>query len=423
MRVVVSSFGSAGDFVPALAVGAVLARRGHRVRFVGNPFHEGRVRNAGVDFVAAGERCDLYAAIASEPAYVKTTAFRRLLDEVVAPVGVDICRGVSALLASEGADVVLTADVNFGALWAAQQHGVPAAIACATPVAWSQRRAPIVFGDLPVPRLLAGPLTVLGKRLVGWQLSRILRDLARESDIALDGPSFIEVVRRAPLQLGLWSPALRGLLPGDPAGGRICGFVRGSALGGDEPGVPTVVEEFLATGDPPVVVGLGSIFGLTAGPFLGCLTQACDRLGQRCLVVGHPPDAAFPQNTLAVPYAPYDRVFPHASVVVVHGGAGTTGEALRSGRPVLGVPFAFDQFSLCDSMRRLGVGLRLRTSRHDVTSIAAALRRLLSDRALTGRAAEIGARLSAERDGSEVAADEVERLVAGLAGPTVAGCP
>ncbi len=164
--------------MPALAVGAALARRGHRVRFVGNPFHERRVRNAGLDFVAAGPLCDLDDVIVREPAYARTTAFRRLFDEVIAPAGVDICRGVAAELASERADVVVSADVNFGALWAAERHGVPLAIACATPVAWSQRRAPIVFGDLPIPDALAGPLTAVGKRVAGWQLSRMMRDQA-----------------------------------------------------------------------------------------------------------------------------------------------------------------------------------------------------------------------------------------------------
>ena len=39
MKIVASSFGSAGDFLPTLAVGAALRRRGHEVQFVGNPFY------------------------------------------------------------------------------------------------------------------------------------------------------------------------------------------------------------------------------------------------------------------------------------------------------------------------------------------------------------------------------------------------
>lgn len=48
MRCVVTSFGSAGDFLPTLALGAVLHRRGHEVRFVANPFYESRARSTGL---------------------------------------------------------------------------------------------------------------------------------------------------------------------------------------------------------------------------------------------------------------------------------------------------------------------------------------------------------------------------------------
>lgn len=410
MRILVSAFGSAGDFVPALAIGRALARRGHEVRFVGNPFHEGRVRSAGVDFVPAGERCDLYGEIAREPRYLQTSWFRRLFDDVVTAPGLAIHRRTADLLDEGGTDLVVTADVNFGAVWAAEEKGVPSAIVYASPAAWAQWRSPLVFGDLWLPRAIAAPLTAVGKRVLQWELSRTMARLARGAGVASTGRSFIEMLRAAPLHLAMWSPALRGPLPGDLATGRICGFVHGSTLGDEEPEVPPVIEDFLAAGAPPVVVGLGSIFPLAAGRLLECLTYACAEVGQRCLVLGDPPGASLHPAALAVPYAPYDRVFPRASVVVVHGGAGTTGEALRSGRSVLGVPFAFDQFTLCAWLERLGVGVRIGTARRDVARLASVLRRLLSDPAIAGTAVELGARVAAERDGSEVAADAIERL-------------
>jgi len=65
MKCIVSSFGSAGDFLPTLSVGAALRRRGHDVRFVANPFHESRARNAGLNFIPAGERSDLVTGYAA----------------------------------------------------------------------------------------------------------------------------------------------------------------------------------------------------------------------------------------------------------------------------------------------------------------------------------------------------------------------
>jgi len=69
VKIVASSFGSAGDFLPTLAVGAALRRRGHEVQFVGNPFYETRVRNAGLGFIPAGEHWDVYDKIEKNPAY------------------------------------------------------------------------------------------------------------------------------------------------------------------------------------------------------------------------------------------------------------------------------------------------------------------------------------------------------------------
>jgi len=70
---------------------------------------------------------------------------------------------------------------------------------------------------------------------------------------------------------------------------------------------------------------------------------------------------------------------------------------LRAGRPIVGVPFAYDQFSLCARVERLGVGLPMPVGRRTRADFAAVLARLLSDDALARRAAEAGPRFDAER--------------------------
>jgi UDP:flavonoid glycosyltransferase YjiC (YdhE family) len=42
-----------------------------------------------------------------------------------------------------------------------------------------------------------------------------------------------------------------------------------------------------------------------------------------------------PEGVVAVDYAPFSELFPRAAVIVHHGGIGTTGLAMRSGRPML----------------------------------------------------------------------------------------
>jgi rhamnosyltransferase subunit B len=412
MKCVVSSFGSAGDFLPTLSVGAALRRRGHDVRLVANPFYENRARNAGLEFVPAGELSDLYERIEATPAYARASHAAMLLADLVAPDTEATYRVVGNLLRSEPVDVVVTNDMSFGALWSAAEQRVPSALVRASPVLWMSWRAPTVFGDRALTAFLSRPITMAVRWFIAWYLSRFLRPLARRMGTRIRDVSYRASERMAAIQLGLWSPIVRGPVRGDPPNGTICGFARCSGFGGAQSDVPAEVDSFLRAGPPPVVVGLGSVYSLTSGSALLSIAQACASHGHRCLVIGHPTGLKFPPNTLAVRYAPYDRVFARAAAVVVHGGAGTTGEALRCGRPIVGVPFGFDQFTLCSRIENLGIGVRVPMATRTPAHFASALQRVLCDESMKRRAIGLGERLAEERDGAESGADAVETLVA-----------
>lgn len=412
MKCVVSSFGSAGDFLPTLSVGAALRRRGHDVRFVANPFYESRARNAGLHFIPAGEPSNLYDKIERTPAYGRASNAAMLLADLVGPDTEATYRVVGNLLRSEAADVVVTSDTTFGALWSAAEQNVPSVLVRASPAFWMSWRAPAVFGDRALIAFLSRPISVGVRSFIAWYLSRFLRRLGRRIGTTLRDVSFRASERMAAIQLALWSPIVRGPVRGDPPNGTICGFARCSAFGGAQTGVPPEVDAFLAAGAPPVVVALGSVYSLISGAIELSIAQACASEGRRCLVLGHPAGMMFPPNTLAVRYAPYDRVFASAAAIVVHGGAGTTGEALRSGRPVVGVPFGYDQFTLCSRVEELGIGVRVPMATRTPSDLARALGRVLSDESMKRRAIDVGKRFADERDGAESGADAVEKLVA-----------
>lgn len=416
MRCVVTSFGSAGDFLPTLALGAALRRRGHDVRFVANPFYASRARNAGLEVIPAGEHYDLYERFEQNPAYGDPANAGLLFRDLVAPNAVATYGVIRDLLWTEAIDVVVASDASFGAFWAAAEQGVRSIVVHATPMIWMSWQSPLVFGDRSLPTVLSRPITVAARAVVGWYVTRLLRPLARKMGVTLADVSFAATEGMAAVRLGLWSPLLRGPVASDPPNGTICGFTRSSAYGGTQDGLPVEVETFLEAGPPPVVVGLGSAYALISGAVLSRIAQACADGGHRCLVVGHPAATEFPPNTLAVRYAPYDQVFPRAAAVVVHGGAGTTGEALRCGKPIIGVPFAFDQFGLCAAIEQLGVGVRVPVARRTRDDFARVLGRVLSDASMRQRAEDMGSQFAAERDGAEAGADVVERFLAQRSG-------
>ena len=412
MRILATSVGSAGDFLPTLAVAAVLGRRGHDVTVVANPFYESRIRAAGLRFVAAGEILDLNEAVQNRPDFIDPVrGGAKLFDELLVPNLVAVYETLGRLLDTDRPDIVLGNNVSFSAFWAAAERGVPSVNVHATPLAWASPLAPMVLSDWTPPRFLQPVLTTALRWLIAWFLGRKLRPIARRLGTKIPDPSYVGTEALAARQLGLWSGLLRGPVATDPFNGVICGSARASVLGGESAGNPPEVEAFLSAGTPPVAVGLGSVFSLVMKDVLVNLAEASAKLGMRCLIIGHPAGAVFPSNTLAVRYAPYNLVFPRSAVAVVHGGAGSTGEALRSGRPSIVVPFGYDQYWMGTQVERLGVGVRVRLAKRRVEDFVDVLQHVLGDELMGQRAAERHRAFSGEADGAEIGADEVEKLV------------
>ena len=92
------------------------------------------------------------------------------------------------------------------------------------------------------------------------------------------------------------------------------------------------------------------------------------------------------------------------------GGVGTTAQALRAGRPMIVVPFAYDQPDNAARVTRLGVARTLRRARCTAKNLAGALAAVLANPRAAFLAAELGARVRAER-GAATACDALERTL------------
>jgi len=137
---------------------------------------------------------------------------------------------------------------------------------------------------------------------------------------------------------------------------------------------------------------------------------AARRVGRRAVLLGGTTNLEEDSDWLALPYAPYSRIFPHAAVVVHQGGSGTVGEALRSRRPMLIVPYGWDQPDNAARIERLGVGLHIARTNYSVDTAAAALQSLLDDPQFSRRASEVGGQVAAE-DGLTGACDAIESVL------------
>jgi rhamnosyltransferase subunit B len=414
VRYLVSSFGSAGDFLPTLAVAHSLSREGHEVVFVTNPFHERAVRRAGLQFVPAGELFDITKRIADDPRLLEPSRGVRLLVEEVIPAYVGATLFASReLLRSIHVDAVIGSNLAYGVLWAAMERKLPMVMISASPLFWLSQNAPQQFLDLEIPAWLLPHAAGVSSAITTGLIDHALRNLARRLGVTAFDPSLSAIEARLVLHAGMWPELLRAPASDDPPCRRACGFASGGQLGEGTPTLSNDLESFLRAGEAPVVIGLGSIFSLGSDQLVSDLADACAEIGRRCVVVGPPPrDRPLPADTFVVPYAPYDLLFPRAAAVVIHGGAGTTGEALKCGRPSVVVPLAMDQFNLAWHVDRLGAGVRVSTRRRTLDTLVRALRTACEDEDLATRAREVAALLRSQPDG----ADETARVISGFAG-------
>ena len=175
---------------------------------------------------------------------------------------------------------------------------------------------------------------------------------------------------------------------------------------------PPALEAFLGAGPPPVCIGFGSMTSSDPQAMTRLVLEAVRRAGVRAVLLsgwGALGEVAR-DDVFVAAEAPHEWLYPKMAAVVHHGGAGTTGAALRSGVPAIVVPFTMDQPFWGGRVAALGVGPRpIPRKRLSVEALAAALQQTVADAAMRDRAAALGARIRAE-DGVGQAVAHFERF-------------
>ena len=418
MRVLLVTTGSHGDINPFIALGRALAARGHDPVLVTNPYYEGQAREAGVGFRGVGEFFDLRKLDELMPDIMHPWKGGRVVIETLIdrfaresyPVVLEELRGGRF-------DAVVHHHIALGAAWAAETAGVPNASAVLAPMLWMSRGDPITPQSFsPVnPGPITRWLTRAMFRPFSWLIfDPVIRRVRRDLGLPRDPGGFFRVARGGVVNLGLWSPVLRGPLPDDPAQGVICGFPWHDRHGAQEE-PDARLEAFLAEGEPPVLFTLGTAAVHVAGDFYAVAAEACRKLGRRGLMLvgpGRPAPGNLPAGSMAVEYARFSSVMPRCAVNVHHGGIGSTGQGLRAGRPTVVVPHSHDQFDNAARLVRLGVSATLPRPKVTPERLAAAVRGLLEDGGVAGRAAGLGRAMAGE-EGAAAAVEAVERSVKG----------
>ena len=421
MRIVLTTFGTLGDVHPLIGVALEMRRRGHTPVLAVPEIFRPKIEPLGLAFAKVGptlnpddpqqvaDLMDIHKGTERTLREVLFPAIRQSYDELRA-----------AVEAGGGADLMLAGELTYQAPVVAEVTRVRWASYVLAPLSFfSAYDAPVLP---PYPRLArlqsAVPAT-------GHAITRFARWLTRDwaepvyrlrAELGLDrGANVIFDAKHAPSRvLAMFSPLLGEPQSDWPPNAEITGFVFYDGDAGKQE-LPEDVEQFLESGEPPVVFTLGSAAVLDAGGFYEESAQAALIAGVRAvLLVGTDPrnvPRTQSEKLCVARYAPYSKLFPRASLIVHQGGVGTTAQAMRAGHPMLVMPYSHDQPDNARRMRRLGVAAVIRREDYTAERAARRMQRILGHRRFAERAAEVGEEMRRE-NGLARACDALESLAA-----------
>ncbi|WMS40836.1 glycosyltransferase [Acuticoccus sp. MNP-M23] len=343
MKVVFASHGSLGDLVPFLEIGKVLREGGHRVVVATHDAHRGAVEGAGL--IHAPMRPDRPSDATFHARFMHRTrgpafAYREYLVPAIAQSDADL------MAACADANVLVSVTLALAAPLVAARTGIPWLSSAFQPAMLFSAEDPPRLPMLPFikgrPSYNAWLLKSARKGIESWVAP--LRAYRRAEGLGEypDHPVFSG--QHSPDGvLALYSPLLGGLPADAPPGTVQTGQVLQT---GAAPLAPDI-EAFLGNGPPPIVFTLGSASAHAARRFFVHSAAHARRLGKRALLlVGRPENSAglpLGPDLMAAAVAPYQSVFPRASLVVHQGGIGTIALAIAAGTPMVLVPFSHDQ--------------------------------------------------------------------------------
>lgn len=416
MTIVLLCYGSRGDVQPYLTLARALRHIGRHVRLVAPPNFADLIGEYSVEFQPVG--VDLQAHLASRvkalAAEGRTISNLRHLRDELSGIMDDVAR--DTWQASQGAELVIGVGPSSASV--AEKLGVPFIEVALQPVTPTRAFASPVA---PAWLKLGGAvnrLTHLAFEEIFWQVFRGTTNRMRTRTLGLPplpltGP-MRQIREQGRLRLYAYSPLVEPRPDDWPAHHHVTGYWFLPPPPGWQP--PEQLLAFLEAGPPPVYVGFGSMLDRDSQTTTALVIEALARTGQRAVLAGGwgalDGRAKASAHIFFAESIPHHWLFPRMAAIVHHGGAGTTGAALRSGVPSVVVPYGFDQLYWGGRVAALGAGPPpIPRPRLTAARLAGALEHALGDARLRERAAQLGEAIRAEQ-GTARAIDHIHSAVA-----------
>lgn len=365
-KILIASLGTRGDVQPYVALARALTAQGAEVALVTGEGFDDMIEAAGarsrpvpINYQALLQDREVQAALFTFKG--KISAARR-------NVGLqkEITRRLWQIGLEEHPDLILFNLKASVMTLVGRRLNVPA-----LPTALQPVTAPT--GDFPIPLF---DMPDLGRALNRWSyaadrvlikagLNSLLKPVKTEAEAECAMPGDL-IDGHMPdgstsLSLQAFSRALVPTPADWPAQARACGYWLSEPDAGYRP--PAELAGFLEAGPAPVYLGFGSMPSRHPEKLTATVLEALRTSRRRAILAtgwGGLSETDLPEDlagrVFVLEKAPHSWLFPRCAAIVHHGGAGTTHEAVRWGKPSLVCPVFADQPFWGQQVHRIGAG-------------------------------------------------------------------
>ena len=408
MKIAVVCWGSTGDVYPVLALSERLLERGHQIRVCAPAIYREKILEIGAEFYEVGVAFDL----AEFHAMIDTLITMR---DPIAPLLLLMKEGVlrhgekwyrDCLTAMKGFDIAICHSVDIPGQEAAIRNALPWMTVTYCPGFIK------TLDDAPYPFPNWGPtFNSIWWKLVGLRLRHTADSLFNEFIASVGGKARASVTTE-----GIYSPHLN-LIAASPTLCPSADFPPNHRFTGiwhlAQPSYvpPPEFVDFLEDGLPPVVISFGSMGESDGKKITEILIDAIKQTNQRAVIQSGwgllgTQDAT--SNIFCTEYVPHRWLFPKASCVVHHGGAGTSASVCYAKVPSVVVPHFGDQLYWGKQLSDLGVAPRSLLRRNlTAKRLAQRIEKVLETPTMKERAQALGTKMESE-DGLTTAVEMIE---------------
>jgi rhamnosyltransferase subunit B len=415
-KIVLSTFGSLGDLHPKIALGIELEKRGHEVVFNVMEFYREKIESLGFEFSPLRPDIDPNDRELARRLMDAKTGTEKIIKEIIMPNLRPMFEDM--MLAVKNADLLITGEIVYPAKSVVEKSGVK----------WiSTSLAPISFlsaDDPPLPPVAEwykylrfmptvfhrGVFNIMRGTIKNWY--KPYKKFRRELGLNEDHDPIFDDKYSDLLHLAMFSKVLGVPQPDWHSPTLQTGFCFYDNWD-EQRKTPAGLQEFLDSGDAPMVFTLGSAAVMDAGDFFEESAKAARILKRRAVLlygIFNEPPKILDENIVGFEYAPYSEIFPRAACVVHQGGVGTTGQVIRAGVPALIMPYSHDQPDNAERCRRAGIAGIIDREKYTAENAAKKLENILNKASYKSNAVEASRIVKAEK-GTETACDAIENVL------------